>query len=675
MPRDGRGADVHTNRGRATRRVAIVLVGVAMTASLTGLPGAVSVSVAAMAVPAAQTPAAITIPVGEEAVLSGAQFSACDSLAYGYTVGGGPNQQLDAKTSTTCTNNIPAAGATVGPVPSAETLLIYLTDTFCSTQESQSVTYYSDGTGTANHASVSGSNPYTVQLADGGDLCTEWNTTRDPTQQIADNLQVSVQIVPAGPPACESAAISTPAGGGAVTIALSCSPIAAQPSYAIVAPPAHGTLGAITQATGQVTYTPASGYYGPDSFHFTATDSGGVSTPATISVTVPPAAPVCQDVMAGSTAGAPASVPLACSGPPGVPISYAIVAGPAHGRVSAPSASGQAVYTPNFGFVGTDSFTYDATDTSGASNLASASVTVGPPPATTGVRIQCSPQILPAQQTTTCTATVTSAPNSAGGAATGTIAFTSAEGRFNTGGSCALDAGAACSAVFTANGTGTIPISAAYSGDTTHLASSGFTTVATEPVAGRTATATAPAGRVLIKQGRRYVLLKGTIAVRLGSTIDARSGSIRVVTAGDTLSATNPHHTLESATLSAGMFTVRQQLGRHRRPATRLGLVTPPHPLARASCTRSPGAKGVVRSLNGLVKGAYQVVGVASTLNIEHGSFAVQDRCDGTLTHVIRGHATVTVTHGRLRNHTIALGPGQTYLARSEFFAVKQGGR
>ncbi len=42
------------------------------------------------------------------------------------------------------------------------------------------------------------------------------------------------------------------------------------PSYKIVTPPTHGTLGAI--ASGQVTYTPTSGYSGPDSFTFSAND-------------------------------------------------------------------------------------------------------------------------------------------------------------------------------------------------------------------------------------------------------------------------------------------------------------------------------------------------------------------------------------------------------------------
>lgn len=54
----------------------------------------------------------------------------------------------------------------------------------------------------------------------------------------------------------------------------------------IVSGPAHGTLGAIDQAAGTVTYTPANGYSGPDSFTFRATDATGTSNVSTASVTV-----------------------------------------------------------------------------------------------------------------------------------------------------------------------------------------------------------------------------------------------------------------------------------------------------------------------------------------------------------------------------------------------------
>jgi hypothetical protein len=54
-------------------------------------------------------------------------------------------------------------------------------------------------------------------------------------------------------------------------------------SVAVASAAGHGT--ATAGGTG-ITYTPAAGYYGPDSFAFTATNAGGTSAPATVTITV-----------------------------------------------------------------------------------------------------------------------------------------------------------------------------------------------------------------------------------------------------------------------------------------------------------------------------------------------------------------------------------------------------
>ena len=53
--------------------------------------------------------------------------------------------------------------------------------------------------------------------------------------------------------------------------------------------PSHGTLGAIDQSAGTVTYTPAAGFGGIDSFTFQASDGTNASTPASVSIAVNPA--------------------------------------------------------------------------------------------------------------------------------------------------------------------------------------------------------------------------------------------------------------------------------------------------------------------------------------------------------------------------------------------------
>jgi hypothetical protein len=49
-------------------------------------------------------------------------------------------------------------------------------------------------------------------------------------------------------------------------------------AFAILGPPAHGTLTAFDEKTGRVTYTPAKGWKGGDRFTFKAVDATGPSS-------------------------------------------------------------------------------------------------------------------------------------------------------------------------------------------------------------------------------------------------------------------------------------------------------------------------------------------------------------------------------------------------------------
>ena len=85
-------------------------------------------------------------------------------------------------------------------------------------------------------------------------------------------------------PTCQDVARKTKVGT-AVSIPLTCTdPDGDTLTLSKVTDPAHGTLGAIS--AGAVTYTPAAGYFGPDSFTYKASDGTANSTPATVSITV-----------------------------------------------------------------------------------------------------------------------------------------------------------------------------------------------------------------------------------------------------------------------------------------------------------------------------------------------------------------------------------------------------
>src|SRR3546814_3350208 len=79
----------------------------------------------------------------------------------------------------------------------------------------------------------------------------------------------------------------------AASIDLAGSNTGAHRSIAVGIVPAHGT-GSVGGDV--VTYTPAAGYYGADSFTYMATGPGGTSAPATVSLTVgTPPAPTAGD--------------------------------------------------------------------------------------------------------------------------------------------------------------------------------------------------------------------------------------------------------------------------------------------------------------------------------------------------------------------------------------------
>jgi hypothetical protein len=96
-----------------------------------------------------------------------------------------------------------------------------------------------------------------------------------------------VEFTPVPPPNCQDVTSSTPYGK-ALMLQLMCTEFAGRPlTYAVVGAPAHGTLSAVG-ATGQVTYTPAVGFSGNDSFTYDASSTYGPSNVSSVSIAVSP---------------------------------------------------------------------------------------------------------------------------------------------------------------------------------------------------------------------------------------------------------------------------------------------------------------------------------------------------------------------------------------------------
>lgn len=126
--------------------------------------------------------------------------------------------------------------------------------------------------------------------------------------------------------------------------------------------PTFGTV--VVAPDGSFTYTPDAGFAGLDAFTYTITDAAGQTDTATVTITVDmPPAPLAADD-AGST---PFETPLTVVAPgllgndSGTGITVTSNSTPANGTVTV-APDGSLVYTPDTGFTGTVTFTYEISD-------------------------------------------------------------------------------------------------------------------------------------------------------------------------------------------------------------------------------------------------------------------------------------------------------------------------
>jgi VCBS repeat-containing protein len=152
-------------------------------------------------------------------------------------------------------------------------------------------------------------------------------------------------------------------------------------TWTIVTQPSHGVLSGTGAAK---TYTPALNYNGPDSFTFRVNDGTVNSNTATVSITVTAVndAPVANVQSVSTNEDTAKAITLVATDVENNPLTWAIVAQPAHGALSGTAPA--LTYTPAANYTGADSFTFMANDGLADSNIATVTITVTPvndPPA------------------------------------------------------------------------------------------------------------------------------------------------------------------------------------------------------------------------------------------------------------------------------------------------------
>ena len=151
-------------------------------------------------------------------------------------------------------------------------------------------------------------------------------------------------------------------------------------SVTVTVLPVHGTT-AVNTSTGAITYTPANGYSGADSYSYRVCD-GSSPTPvcatATVSISVGGNTVSANNDSASTTPGTPVTTDVRANDSSGSGQALAnptVLTQPSKGT-AAVNANGTITYTPTNGKSGTDSYTYRVCDTSATPVCASATVTV-----------------------------------------------------------------------------------------------------------------------------------------------------------------------------------------------------------------------------------------------------------------------------------------------------------
>jgi len=206
-----------------------------------------------------------------------------------------------------------------------------------------------------------GSDNFTFKVNDG--------TTNSNVATVSLFLDPGVNLAPVANDQSVSLAEDVP-----TAIVLTATDANADPlTFIIVSPPAHGS---VTGTGSNVTYSPSLNYTGSDQFTFKANDGTTDSNTATVSLSITPVndAPVANAQNVSTPKDIAKAITLTATDSDGDALTYSIVAAPSHGSLT--GAAPNLTYTPAAGYIGTDNFSFRASDGTLNSTPATVSITI-----------------------------------------------------------------------------------------------------------------------------------------------------------------------------------------------------------------------------------------------------------------------------------------------------------
>ncbi len=184
------------------------------------------------------------------------------------------------------TNQAPTAQITATPLTGNAPLTVNFNGTGSSDSDGTLVSYawdFGDGSPVQSGASATTSHQYSTA---GSYTAVLTVTDDDGATDDASSSSIAVGIPP---PTANGRSVSTTLDTALPMILTGISPTGSALTFSIVSAPGQGTLGTITSlsaTSASVTYTPANGYTGSDSFTFRVTAAGQDSNTATVTISI-----------------------------------------------------------------------------------------------------------------------------------------------------------------------------------------------------------------------------------------------------------------------------------------------------------------------------------------------------------------------------------------------------